>query len=77
MLLAFIASMLGTGVFLKTMLIIQLFFYGAGLANMAGVKGLDYKLFNFIKVFIQLNAAAVAGAFRFISGSSSVRWKQS
>jgi len=76
MLIAFFASMVGTGVFLKSMFFLQLFFYGAGLANMAGVKGLDNKLFNFIKVFIQLNAASVAGAFKFVSGSASVRWKQ-
>lgn len=76
MLLAFVASILGSGLFLKVMFVLQLLFYGAGLANMAGVKGLDNKLFNFIKVFLQLNAAAVAGAFRFATGGASVRWKQ-
>lgn len=77
MLVAFVASMLGSGLFLKVMLLLQVLFYGAGLANMAGVKGLDNKLFNFIKVFLQLNAAAVVGAYRFLTGGASVRWKQS
>ncbi len=77
MLIAFVASLLGSGSFLKLMFVLQVLFYGAGLANMAGVQGLDNKLFNFIKVFLQLNAAAVAGAFRFFSGNANVRWKQS
>lgn len=77
MLLAFVASMFGSGLFLKLMFVGQLFFYGVGLANMMGVKALDNKVFNFIKVFLQLNAAAVAGAFRYFSGNANVRWKQS
>ncbi len=77
MLLAFVASMFGSGLFLKLMFVGQLLFYGVGLANMVGVKALDNKVFNFIKVFLQLNAAAVAGAFRYFSGNANVRWKQS
>ena len=76
MLLAFIASMFGSGLFLKTMFVLQLLFYGVGLANMAGFKALDNKLFNFIKVFLQLNAAAVTGAVRYFRGNANVRWKQ-
>lgn len=77
MLAALIASIFGSGLFLKIMLVIQVLFYGAGIANMAGVKALDNKLFNFIKVFLQLNAAAVVGAFRFATGTANVRWKKS
>jgi len=77
MLLALLASMLGTGWFLKLMFVLQLILYAAGLANMAGVKALDYKFFNFIKVVLQLNAAAVVGAIRYITGNAGVRWKQS
>lgn len=77
MLLALVTSMLGTGLFLKSMLLLQLLFYAIGLANMAGIKALDNKLFNFIKVFLQLNAAAVAGAIRYLTGNANVRWKQS
>lgn len=77
MLIAFIASLFGSGLFLNTMLLIQVLFYSAGLANMAGVKGLDNKLFNFIKVFLQLNAAAVTGALQFLTGNANVRWRQS
>lgn len=77
MLAAFIASMLGSGLFLNVMFVLQLLFYGVGIANMAGVKGLDNKLFNFIKVFLQLNAAAVVGAYNYVTGGASVRWKAS
>jgi len=76
MLAAFLTSLFGSGLFLKSMLLLQVCFYGAGLASMAGVEALDNKLFNFIKVFIQLNAAAVAGAFRYLTGGANVRWKQ-
>ena len=77
MLIAFAASALGAGLFLKSMFFLQLAFYAMGLANMLGVPALNNKLFNFIKVFLQLNAAAVAGAIRYLTGNSNVRWKQS
>jgi len=77
MLVAFVASMMGTGLFLKLMFALQVLFYAVGLANMAGIRALDNKLFNFIKVFLQLNAAAVAGAIRYLTGNANVRWKQS
>ena len=77
MLVALLSSMLGSGMFLKLMFMLQVLFYAAGLANMTGVKALDNKLFNFIKVFLQLNAAAVVGAVRFVTGNANVRWKQS
>jgi len=77
MLVALVASMFGAGLFLKLMFVLQVLFYAVGLANMAGVKALDNKLFNFIKVFLQLNAAAVAGAFRYLTGNANVRWKRS
>ncbi len=77
MLVALIASMLGTGWFLKLMFVLQIVFYAIGFANMAGVKALDNKIFNFIKVFLQLNVAAVVGGIRYFNGTASVRWKQS
>ncbi len=75
MMVAFVSSMVGHGWFLNSMFAIQLLFYGLGLANMAGIKMLDNKLLNFIKVYIQLNAAAVVGAYRFLTGNANVRWK--
>ncbi len=75
MMVAFVSSMIGQGWFLNSMFAAQLLFYGLGLANMAGIKMLDNKLLNFIKVFIQLNAAAVVGAYRFLTGNANVRWK--
>lgn len=75
MIVAFLSSMLGQGVFLQTMFVAQLLFYGLGIANMAGLKMFNNKALNFISVFIQLNAAAVVGAYRFITGSANVRWR--
>jgi len=75
MLGAFVASILGSGLFLNTMLVLQLIFYGLGILAM--LTNSKNSLLNFIKVFLQLNAAAVLGAYRFITGNASVRWKQS
>ncbi len=75
MLIALIASVLGEGSFLHVMLLLQLLFYCLGL--LAFLTKSSNSLLNFIKVFLQLNAAAVLGAFRFITGRASVRWKKS
>jgi len=75
MMLAFVSAMMGQGWFLKTMFFAQLLFYGLGIANMAGLKFLDNKALNFIRVFIQLNAASVVGAYRFFTGNANVRWR--
>ncbi|MEE9334092.1 MAG: glycosyltransferase family 2 protein [Granulosicoccaceae bacterium] len=75
MVIAFLASVLGGGLFLNTMLVLQCLFYGLGIISFL-TKSRNSVL-NFIKVFLQLNAAAVLGAYRFITAQASVRWKQS
>lgn len=77
MLLAFLASVIGSGGFLKLMFWLQVVFYGAGIAGFLLPKSVDNKLLNFIKVFLQLNAAAVVGAYRYLTGKAAVRWKAS
>jgi len=72
MLIAFIASLLGSTWFLQLMLAGQLAFYSLGVLGMLGV---DNQFINVIKLFLQLNAAAVVGAWRATRGSSGVRWK--
>jgi len=77
MLMAFVSSALGDGWFLQVMFWLQVGFYLAGLTAMLVPAISGNKLVNFIKVFIQLNAAAVVGAVRYFSGSSAVQWKSS
>ena len=70
---AFVAAALGDGPFLRAMLAAQLAFYGLGLASVAG---LDHRVANVVRVFVQLNAAAVVGAWRWASGGTGRLWKR-
>ena len=72
--IALLASILGQGAFLHSMLYVQLGFYALGLMGMLGVNN---RVVSFIKLFLQLNAAAVVGAWRAVLGRTSVRWKSS
>lgn len=74
MLLALLASLNSDSVFMRTMLLLQLAFYALGLL---GFLGWNNRLSSVIKVFLQLNAAAVLGAWRAITGQNRVRWKAS
>ena len=70
--LAFIASAAGNSLFLTEMLWLQILFYSAGLLGLIGIK---HRLVNVITVFLHLNAAAVVGAWRAVSGRTAIRWK--
>lgn len=72
LLIALVACVLGNTSFLQLMLALQLGFYTLGVLGMLGV---DNSLTKIIKVFLQLNAAAVVGAWRAARGSNGVRWK--
>ena len=69
---ALAAAALGEGAFLDAMLVAQLLFYAAALV---GFLGFDSRLSSFARTFVQLNAAAVVGAWRHLSGRASVRWR--
>ena len=75
LLLAFIAAWIGQGWFLTTAFWLQVLFYGLGILAFLVPQLSDMKLLNIIKLFLQLNAAAVIGTFRYIAGRSSVTWK--
>lgn len=77
MLVAFLASIQGTSGFLMTMSWVQAAFYIAGLLGLLLPSLSDGKVINIIKVFLQLNAAAVVAAFNYFFGRASVRWKAS
>lgn len=74
MVLALVASVLGDTPFLHMMLIAQVAFYALGVLGFLGWRG---KLTTVIKIFLQLNAAAVLGAWKAAFGQSAVRWKAS
>lgn len=74
MIVALLASFLGDTVFLRFMLICQLGFHGLGLLGFLGMRN---KITNVIKIFLQLNAAAVVGAWQSLLGRRAVRWKTS
>jgi len=72
LLAAFISSVLGSHEFLRVMMVAQLIFYILGVMGMLGVSN---RITSFVSLFVQLNAAAVVGAFRASFGSSAVQWK--
>lgn len=75
LILAFVSSWLGSGFFLDTMFYLQLAFYLIAAASFAGLPGTSNKLFNFIKVFLQLNTAALVATVRFFLDSRAVSWR--
>lgn len=70
---AFASALLGSGPFLDTMLALQVALYGLGLASVAG---LETRPGNVVRVFVQLNAAAVLGAWRWASGGTGSLWRR-
>lgn len=72
MMLAFVSSITAGSLYLQVMALLQIVFYLIGLAAMFGWSN---RLANIVKVFLQLNAAAVVGAWRALSGRTRVRWK--
>jgi len=75
LLLAFVAAWVGQGWFLATAFWLQVIFYGLGILTFLAPRLSEMKMLNIIKLFLQLNAAAVVGTFRYIAGRSSVTWK--
>lgn len=70
---ALVATLAGDTPFLRAMLALQVAFYGLGVASAAG---LDHRVANFVRVFVQLNAAAVVGAWRWATGGTGALWKR-
>lgn len=75
MLLALLSAAFGDGLFLTIMFYLQIAFYTLAAASYAELPGTSNKLMNFVKVFIQLNAAAVVGTFRFFFSNRSISWR--
>lgn len=74
LIVAFLSSLLGDSLFLRSMLAFQCVFY---LIGSAALFGLNNRMAKTVKIFVQMNAAAVVGAWRALRGSTAVRWKSS
>ncbi len=72
LIMAFLSSAFGTHEFLRVMLAAQLTFYALGVL---GMMGMNNRITSFVSLFMQLNAAAVVGAYRAFRGSSAIHWK--
>ena len=75
MLVALVSSALSDNLLIRLCFFAQLIFYAAGIAASLSERIADNKIANFIKVFLQMNYAAVHGLVRYMTGKSSVRWK--
>ncbi|MDO6459857.1 glycosyltransferase family 2 protein [Granulosicoccaceae sp. 1_MG-2023] len=76
MVLALFSSALADNQLIKGFFFAQLLFYAAAVAAFTSERVAQNKLANFIKVFLQMNYAAVHGLVRYLTGKSSVRWKK-
>lgn len=54
----------------------QVVAYGLGIAALRSGGLRKNRLVNFIAVFLTLNAAAVAGLYRYLAGTADVRWNK-
>ncbi len=77
MLVAFVTSFFGSGWFLNLAFLAQALFYISGVLALMFPVFASNRITSFIKVFLQMNAAAVVGAWRYWLGSADVKWKAS
>ncbi|MBX2879553.1 MAG: glycosyltransferase family 2 protein [Granulosicoccus sp.] len=75
MVITLVSSALGDGLFLNLMFFLQALMYALAAASYAELPGTSNKLMNFLKVFLQLNAAAVVATFRFFFGKRAISWR--
>ncbi|MCB1754541.1 MAG: glycosyltransferase family 2 protein [Gammaproteobacteria bacterium] len=77
MLIALVSSGLSNTPWVKFFYYLQLAFYLFGFVAIVSKRFSQFRLANFIKVFLQMNYAAVYGLVSFMRNKSSVRWKSS
>jgi len=75
MIAALLSAASGKGIFLNTMFYVQVAFYLLAGASYAELPGTQNKLMNFIKVFLQLNAAVVVATYRYFINKQSISWR--
>lgn len=71
---ALVGALMGNS-FLQFMLAGQVAVYGLAGASYAGLPGTSNQALNFLKVFLQLNAAAFVGTLRFFGSKRAISWK--
>ena len=74
-LLSALAGALMGNVFLSYALLVQLALYALAGASYAGLPGTKNRLLNFLKVFLQLNAAALVATIRFFGSKQAISWR--
>lgn len=72
---AVVSAALGQWVFLDAMFFVQVAFYGAAAASCANLPGTGNKVFNMIKIFIQLDTAAFVATARFFMSRKAISWR--
>lgn len=75
MIIVFVSAMLGDNLFLDSMFVVQLLFYAMAAASYMNLPGTSNRPMNLIKVFIQLNAAALIATIQYFTSSRSVNWR--
>lgn len=73
---ALVASGLAAGAQYRAFFWIQAACYALGTAALASGGLRRYRAINLFSVFISLNAAAVAGLYRYATGSADARWRR-
>jgi len=77
MLGALFTSLLSENPFIQLLSFVQITFYFIGILALTSESVSRIKLFNFIKVFLQMNYAAVLGLYYYCFKNSQVQWKSS
>jgi len=75
MLAAFLTSSSLEGTAFAAIFWAQVIIYGLGIAALRAAVLRGSKMVNLISVFLTLNAAAVMGLYRYLTGTLDVRWK--
>jgi cellulose synthase/poly-beta-1,6-N-acetylglucosamine synthase-like glycosyltransferase len=75
MLAAFLTSSSLEGTAFSVIFWAQVMAYGLGIAALRSTALRGIRMVNFISVFLTLNAAAVMGLYRYLTGTMDVRWK--
>jgi biofilm PGA synthesis N-glycosyltransferase PgaC len=73
--IALVSTLLGEGVFMNTMLNLQLVFYIIAAANYKKLPGTENKGFNMVVVFLQLNLAAFVATGQFFLTRREITWR--
>ncbi len=75
MLAALVSSGLSENFWIKSLFFTQIVFYLVGIGAFLSSRLSRFRIANFIKIFLQMNYAAVYGLYHYLSRKNLVRWK--